>query len=515
MNQTSVRFKQYLTQMNCQSILQTVTTVTWLILCSVGCVHTALLPGAKSATATWKPAQPPTLLPLSAIPTPAPQPGAAGIGDPYYPKLGNGGYHVEHYTIVLDVQPVANLISGTTTIRAHATQSLSALNLDFAGLTINHVLVNRSAAAYNRDGRELTITPAHPLPHNQEFTVVVAYQGSPQPILSVARAGEVGWFHAENGAINVLGEPDGAASWFPSNNHPRDKATYRFEITVPAGFVVAAAGLLREIVNQDETVRYIWEMDEPMASYLAAINIDDYVVETTPGPDGVTIRNYFSPQFPEASKRGYARLPEMIDFFSTLFGPYPFAAYGVLIADPESEVCQTILAIEIQTLSTHCPEPAAEEEEVIVHELVHQWFGNSVSVQNWQDLWLKEGLATYAQWLWRTRGKEITVISNVATVYRRHLNLIIPIGQPPATDLYNHDSVYTGGALVFHALRLQVGDEAFFELLRTYYERFQGRNASTQDFIALAEEVSGQHLDDFFQAWLYADQLPPLPAAPR
>jgi aminopeptidase N len=205
----------------------------------------------------------------------------------------------------------------------------------------------------------------------------------------------------------------------------------------------------------------------------------------------------------------------MIDFFSTLFGPYPFAAYGVLIADPESEVCQTILAIEIQTLSTHCPEPAAEEEEVIVHELVHQWFGTSVSVQNWQDLWLKEGLATYAQWLWRTRGKESTALSSLAAVYRRHIRLTSPIGQPLADNLYDHDTVYTGGALVFHALRLQVGDAVFFELLRTYYQHFRERNASTQDFISLAEEVSGQDLDDFFQTWLYADQLPPLPAAPR
>jgi aminopeptidase N len=445
----------------------------------------------------------------------APLPGAAGIGDPYYPALGNGGYQVEHYTIVLDVQPVANVISGTTTIRAYATQALSAFNLDFTGLTVEQVVVNGSTADYKRAGRELTITPAQPVAHNHEFTVVVAYAGSPQPILSVVRHTEVGWFHAEDGTINVIGEPDGAATWFPANNHPRDKATYRFEITVPAAFVVAASGLLRDTVAQDEKVRYIWTMDKPMASYLAAINIDHYVVETKPGPDGVLLRHYFPPNFSEASKRSYAKLPEMIEFFSDLFGPYPFAAYGVLIADPESEVCQAILAIEIQTLSTHCPELAAEEEEIIAHELVHQWFGNSVSIENWQDLWLKEGLATYAQWLWRTRDQEIEVTSRLAAVYQRRLRLPFPVGQSPSDDLYNYDAVYIGGALVFHALRLQVGDPAFFEILRTYHERFQYGNASTQDFMALAEEVSGQELDAFFQAWLYTDQLPSLPTATR
>jgi aminopeptidase N len=427
--------------MNCQFIRQSILLpVLWVLLCSGGCISTALPPVAETVPAT---------LPISRTLTPALIRGATGIGDPYYPELGNGGYQVEHYTLVLDVQPMTNVISGTTTIRAQATQSLSTFNLDLAGLTIEQVLVNDSVAAYQRDGRELTITPVYPLPPNHEFTVVVAYQGSPQPILSVARAGTVGWFHAADGAINIMGEPDGAAAWFPANNHPRDKATYRFEITVPASFVVAASGFLRDTVELDEKIRYIWEMDKPMASYLAAINIDNYVVETRPGPDGVILRHYFPPHFPEASKRGYAKLPEMIEFFSTLFGPYPFAAYGVLIAEAESGICETILAIEIQTLSTHCPEPAAEEEEVIVHELVHQWFGNSVSIKNWQDLWLKEGLATYAQWLWRTRGKEITVVSNLAAVYRRHVRLATPIGQSLADDLYNYDTVYTGGALVF------------------------------------------------------------------
>jgi len=449
------------------------------------------------------------------IPTPAPRAGVAGIGDPYYPQLGNGGYDVEHYTIGLDVQPVANVISGTTTIRAQATQSLRTLNLDFAGLMIDRVIVNGSAAEYTHDGRELTITPARPLPSQSEFSVVVAYHGSPVPIPSVVLPGAVGWFHTKAGVINVVSEPDGAAAWFPSNNHPRDKATYRFEITVPAAFVVVASGLLQATVAHNDKVRYIWTMDKPMATYLAAINIGEYVLATVPGPDGVLIRNYFPPNFPEASKRGYAKLPEMIEFFAQLFGPYPFAAYGVVIADPESEVCQMFEAAEIQTISTHCPSAVAEEEEIIAHELAHQWFGDSVSVKNWQDLWLKEGLATYAQWLWRTRGKESTVLSNVATVYRRQLSLTTPIGQPPANELDNFDAMYTGGALVFHALRLRVGDEAFFEILRTYSARFQYSNASTQDFMAVAKAVSGQDLDAFFQAWLYADELPPLPTPTR
>ncbi len=490
------------------SMLLQILTVTWISLFSISCVPITRPPEGQPAAATALPAQPATLLS-----TPMAMPGAVGIGDPYYPALGNGGYEVEHYSIVLDVQPVVNIISGTTTIRAYATQSLSALNLDFAGLLIDYVTVNGRAAVYTRSGSELTVVPTSSIPIHSNFDVIVAYRGSPQPIASLDHALARGWFHTKAGVINVVSEPDGAVTWFPSNNHPSDKATYRFEITVPAPFMVVASGLLQETLAHDAKIRYIWAMEQPMASYLAAINIGQYVLTTLPGPDGVIIRNYFPPDFPAGRRQGYAKLPEMIEFFSSLFGPYPFAAYGVILADPQSAVCQTILAAEIQTLSTHCPDSEAETEEVIVHELVHQWFGDSVSIKNWQDLWLKEGLTTYAQWLWRTRGKEIDVISRLATVYYRHVSLTFPIGEPLASDLFNYDTIYTGGALVFHALRLQVGDQVFFEILRTYCARFRDSNASTQDFMALAKEISGQDLDDFFQAWLFSDELPSLPMA--
>jgi aminopeptidase N len=437
--------------------------------------------------------------------------GAAGVGDPYYPTLGNGGYDVEHYTITLDVEPVANIITGTTSIVARATQPLSALNLDFGELPIDDLTVNGAAAEYRREGRELTITLATPLAAGDTFTAVVAYRGSPAPIPSLALPGEqLGWFHVPDGAINVVSEPDGAASWFPSNNHPRDKAMYRFDITVPAPFVVAASGLLRDTVEQGDKVHYVWEMDKPMASYLAAINVDRYDVVTTPGP-GVTIRHYFPQSYAESQRQAYTILPEMIDYFAQLFGPYPYGAYGVLIADPQAAICQMMLAEETQTLSTHCAGRMAGSQEVIAHELVHQWFGDSVSLENWQDMWLKEGLATYGQWLWRMRGEDSAAFNRAANMYLRQLHLDAPIAQPPPNELYNRGAAYTGGALVFHALRLEVGDEMFFDILRTYYERFQDGNAGTQDFTALAEEVSGRDLGAFFQAWLYSEELPPLP----
>ena len=443
--------------------------------------------------------------------TPAAAPGAAGLGDRYAPLLGNGGYDALHYTIALDVEPLANVVTGTTTITARTTQPLSAFNLDFADLPIDAVTVDGSAAAYTHDGSELTITPPAPLADAALFTTVVAYHGSPVPIPSLA-GGTAGWFHSPSGAINVVGEPDGAAAWFPANDYPRDKATFRFEITAPAPYVVAAPGILRDTEQEGDRIRYVWEMDQPMATYLAAVNIDRYDVETAAGPDGVAIRNYFPHAYPAAQRRRYAVLPQMLEYFAKVFGPYPYAAYGVLVADPAAEPCKFMVAEETPTLSTHCATVRAADEEVVAHELVHQWFGDSVSLANWEDVWLKEGLATYGQWLWGARDQDMAALNKSAERELRGLHLAAPIAQPAPGDLYN-EGVYTGGALVFHALRLKVGDETFFKILHTYYDRYKGGSASTQDFIAVAEEVSGQELSPFFSDWLYTFDLPPLPGS--
>jgi aminopeptidase N len=159
-------------------------------------------------------------------------------------------------------------------------------------------------------------------------------------------------------------------------------------------------------------------------------------------------------------------------------------------------------------MSTHCPAFSSGQEMIVAHELAHQWFGDSVSTENWQDIWLKEGLATYSEWLWLTRAEGLDGVSRIADLKIRSLNLTAPVGQPKPDDLFNSDVVYTGGALVFHALRLRVGDETFFKILQTYADRYRYGNASTDDFIAIAEKISREDLQTFFDAWLYSAELP-------
>jgi aminopeptidase N len=436
-------------------------------------------------------------------------PGAEGIGDPFYPQLGNGGYDALHYTLELSIDPQNNTLAGDCTMEAQATQLLSAFNLDFSGLTIQRVTVNGRKAEYARNEGELTITPARPIKDRDVFTVTVTYNGTPKISPSFGALWSSGWYHNDKNEVFTSSEVSGSANWYPVNDHPLDKASYSFRITVPKPYIVAANGLLQQQVDHGETVTYVWEAAEPMASYVVAVNIDEYVIETEQGPDGVLIRNYLPPDFPEASKAGINQTADMLAFFSERFGAYPFDAYGIVIVDfPDNGPA----AMETQTLSQHEQDKFlySLSEYVIAHELAHQWFGDSVSLKNWQDIWLKEGAATYAGWLWLDHKRSGTLDDKVHSAYSMQSFSPNPPGNPSPTNLYTN-TIYDRSAMTFHALRLRMGDDVFFQILRAYTERFRYSNASTADFVAVAEEVSGQKLDEFFDGWLYAPQIPDIP----
>src|SRR5688572_1377925 len=353
---------------------------------------------------------PPTTVVIEPSPTHAMQaePGAAGLGDSLYPHLGNAGYDVQHYTLDLTVNDVATSdLEGTTIIEARATQNLSSFNLDFIGFEITTILVNDKPVEFQRSRQELTVTPPGVLVENESFTVEVQYQGSPGEMDSMAIQIQTGWITFDGGSF-VLSEPDGAASFYPVNDHPLDKATYSFRVTVPEPFEAAANGVLKETIDNGDTTTFLFEARDPMASYLTTVNIDEFDLETSQSKGGVPIRNYYPSGMPEEVRKPFARQGEMLDYFSDLFGDYPFELYGALVIDLEFGA-----ALETQTLSifskamidANQPEGS---EQVVAHELAHQWFGDSVSLADWRDIWLNESFATYSQGLWteHTRGRE-------------------------------------------------------------------------------------------------------------
>jgi aminopeptidase N len=448
--------------------------------------------------------------------------GEPGIGDDFYPTLGNGGYDVQTYLIDLTVSDdLREIEAGLVTISAVATQDLSAFNLDFFGMTVEHVGVDDAPAAFSRDGREMTVTPVYPLTVGQSFIVRVAYSGTP----GTDEDGDDldfnnGWFYYDTGIL-VASEPDGSAVWYPANDHPLDKAKFRFVIDVPAPYVVAANGALVSAKETGERITYTWDMDYPMATYLATVNIQTFEERTDESESGVHIRNYFPEDLADEGERVFAKQAEMIDYFETVFGPYPFGQYGVVVADVNLSFAletQTISLFGKNVIQRGAMASGTSAESVIAHELAHQWFGNSLTPATWRDIWLNEGFASYAQVLWaeheygpdaanRLLGEFYGAIRNPLLAMRG----VAAPGDPPPNQLFNA-SVYLRGGWTLHALRLHIGDEAFFALLLEYAERFKYGNVTTQDFIDLTVEISGDETAaDLLNAWLYEESVPDVP----
>jgi aminopeptidase N len=443
--------------------------------------------------------------------------GSDTIGDEFYPQLGNGGYDAQHYTLDLDVNLRANEIDGIVTMEALATQDLSAFNLDFYGFQIGKITVNGEEAAFDRRGRELTIMPQSALASGDAFTVMVSYAGEPPESERLGFSG--GWARYSRGVF-VASEPAGAALWYPVNDHPLDKATYTVTITVPEPYIAVSNGFLVDVSEGDEETTYTWENDSLTASYLVTVHIGEFEERTDETDSGLPIRNYFPKALADDGEVVFARQAEMIEYFETVFGPYPFEVYGAVVADVELS-----FALETQTISMfgrdvitmnsgrRSPDGA---QGVIAHELAHQWFGNSVSLSTWQDIWLNEGFATYAQALWiehtegvQARDTTLEAWYGIVSTPQFEASEFAAPGTPPEDGLFN-GSVYLRGGLTLHALRLEVGDDAFFDIIRTYTAEFANSNATTADFIEIAERISGEPLDEFFQSWLYEAEVPEL-----
>jgi aminopeptidase N len=455
------------------------------------------------------------------------RPGAPGVGDDYFPLYGNGGYDVRHYLLKVSYDPATDRLVGLATISARATQNLSRFNLDFVGLTVRSIKVNGRAASWSRTEHELTVTPAHGLPKGRRFTTVVRYDGVPitqQLVLGPGFTIEAGFIHTDDGAI-VAGQPEVAASWFPVNDHPIDKASYTFVVTAPAGLQVVANGRLLGRKRHGAKRTWVWNAPEPMASYLATVDIGKFDTHRY-RTNGLWMYDALDPDLFDQPAPGpgsygaiaqgsFARQGEILKFLSRRFGPYPFSTGGGIVDDYDN----LQFALETQTRPVYSklfftsPENG---DSVVVHELAHQWFGDSVALAEWKHIWLNEGFATYASWMWGEEEGLGTAQEQFDAFYNG-----IPASDPfwsvvigdPGPELLFDNAVYYRGAMAVHALRVEVGDRDFFRILKAWTSRRGGGNGTIPQFIRLAERISGRQLDDLFQTWLFTGSKPELDAA--
>jgi len=439
-------------------------------------------------------------------------PGSEGIGDSYFPLYGNGGYDVEHYDLNIRYSPRSDRLVGEATITAQATMDLSRFNLDFVGLAIDSLTVDDIDATWTREqGHELVITPPAPLLQGTTFVVRVTYAGVPKRF-SVFIAGGV--VETDDGAL-FIGEPESAAAWFPVNDHPKDKATYGIDLTVPDRLKAISNGhFLGKAPAGSGRTTWSWEVTDPMASYLATAAIGRFRIDRRVTDGGIRVLDAIDPRASNDARRSLQKEERIVRFLASQFGPYPFGDVGGIV-----DHHRLGYALETQTRPVYDSRfLRGGVTFVVAHELAHQWFGDVVSVEDWQHIWLNEGFATYAEWLWAGR-RGLATPQAIASFYCGTIPAgagywrVLP-GDPGAARLFDN-AVYSRGAMTLQALRRTVGTATFFEILRTWVVDRSNGTGTTDQFKQLAETVSGMQLDALFDEWLFTPEKPACVGAAR
>ncbi|MHB9758332.1 M1 family metallopeptidase [Streptomyces sp. BYX5S] len=458
---------------------------------------------------------------LALVAATAPRPAEPlGIGDRLFPHLGNPGYDVTDYDISFTYHGDNNKpLDAVTRIDARATSWLDRINLDFSHGTVDSVRVNGARAQYVTKGEDLIVTPARAVAPGQPLNITVRHTSDPRPGKK-----EIGWLRTKDG-LAMANQADAGHRVFPSNDHPSDKAVFTFRITAPQGYTAVANGLPVGKTRHAGATQWAYRTAHPMATELAQVSIGRSAVLHQEGPNGLPVRDVVPAGDVKALKPWLAKTPGQIAWMEGKVGGYPFENYGLLIAH-----ASTGFELETQTLSLFERDlfqrsgyPKWYVESIMVHELAHQWFGDSVSPRTWSDLWLNEGHATWYEALYAEEKGDLPMERRMRAAYRAS-DAWRADGGPPARPKVPSDDgkisifrpvVYDGSALVLYALRQEIGKDAFQLLERTWVSTHRDSTATTDDFVKHASRIAGRDLSGFFQDWLYAKKTPPMPGHPK
>ena len=444
---------------------------------------------------------------------PASVPGLNTIGDPFSAELGNTGYDVLHYNLNLTIDPFTHRIEGTTTLQIKALyHHLASFTLDLRTMVVDGVAVNNASVAFTQYDRKLLVELATPVDYGEIIEVAITYSGIPVPTdTPYSNYFTVGLEYVDNQPrMAFINQPDGANTWFPCNDHPLDRATYEFHITVPSTLMAIANGIPDEPTPSAATqMTYHWQMDAPMATNLAVVAVGDYSLVMDSSVPDIPIRDYAYSGTEAKVETLLSSTDLAFRYLQVLFGQYPFETYGHVITPLPNG------AVETQTM-TIMPRSMiqADGEEalftLVVHELAHQWYGNTVSLKSWQDIWLNEGFATYAEWLALELRYGPERAERARTTQERAIRgsrRETPLAYPLNSQMYDTDS-YVKGAWVIHMLREALGNTIFFEVLHQWAVEYADYPVTTWDFFRLAEQISGHDLTQFRRQWLESPGIP-------
>ncbi|MCM1973945.1 MULTISPECIES: M1 family metallopeptidase [Streptomyces] len=443
-----------------------------------------------------------------------------GVGDRLFPHLGNPGYDVASYDLSFTYAGSnSEPLQAVTTIDAWTTTTLDRVNLDFAHGKVHSVELDGEPAAFTSAGDDLVVTPEDPLMRGSWMRITVRHTSDPRP----AEDREGGWVRTADG-LAMANQADAAHLVFPGNDHPSDKAMFTIRVTAPNGYTAVANGVPTDVDRTRAATTWTYRIQHPMATELAQVSIGRSTILRRTGPHALPVRDVVPTAHREKLEPWLKKTPDQISWMESKVGRYPFETYGVLMADVD-----TGFELETQTLSlfekglfTDRSYPAWYVEAIMVHELAHQWFGNSVSPRTWSDLWLNEGHATWYEALYAEEKADRPLQARMKAAYSvsdRWRAAGGPPAAPKAPDPGRKISifrpnVYDGAALVLYALRQEIGRPAFERLERTWVVRHRDGNASTADFVALASTIAGRDLTGFLHPWLYGEKTPPMPGHP-
>ncbi|WP_248241859.1 M1 family metallopeptidase [Microbacterium kunmingense] len=422
----------------------------------------------------------------------------------YTPDSGDPTFDVESYDLDLTYRVRTNRLEGRALLNAVAALPTDRVRLDLVGLRAATVRVDGDAVAFRQDARALHLTLPTPLAPGERFSMDVSYAGSPRPRRS--RWGTLGWEELADGAL-VAAQPIGAPTWFPCNDRPDDRATYRVTLASESPYRPLATGVPVAEGRRGRLVSRTFELSAPTPTYLVAAHVGRFDTTRIEIP-GVAAELVHPPHLAGSAARAFAPLPRMIAVFEDVFGPYPQERCTMVVT---SDVLEIPLEAQGMALfgANHLD---LSFERLIAHEVAHQWVGNSVGLHDWSDIWLNEGFACYAEWLWSERSGGSTADAHAAVHWARvaaePADLIL--SDPGPVAMFD-DRVYKRGALTLHALRRTVGDEAFFAFLRRWTTAHRHQLVGSDDLRLAVSESFGERESALLHRWIDTAALPPLP----